>query len=107
MYEAIRFFWNAAAVAGAIVVGVFTHDAGLVAVTLLGGLIAPRILGLVPRRGFLGMARGACGPWGRGGWGGGGRPGHGWDPTRRFSAWHEQAHGQSSVPPAAPPTSAV
>jgi hypothetical protein len=63
MYEVIRFFWNAAAVAAAIVVGIFTHDAGLVAVTLIGGFFVPRMLGLVPRRGFVGWARRSCGRW--------------------------------------------
>lgn len=105
MYEVIRFFWNAAAVAGAVVVGVFTHDAGLVAVTLIGGLIVPRILGLVPRRGVLGWGRGSCGPFGawsgRGRWQGGDR-----GRSQRFDEWHRQAHGQS-VPPSAPPTSAI
>ena len=43
-------FWNAAAITGAVLVGVFTHDAGFIALTFFGGLIVPRMLGLVPRR---------------------------------------------------------
>ncbi|MGH7685428.1 MAG: hypothetical protein ACREN2_01210 [Candidatus Dormibacteria bacterium] len=94
MNEAIRFFWNAAAVAGAVVVGVFTHDAGLIAITLIGGLIVPRMLGLVPRRGFLGYAR-------RYGWGGG--PG-GWHRGGFGAQCGENRH---SAPPSAPPASTI
>ena len=114
MNELIRFFWNAAAVAGAAVVGVFTHDAGLIAVTFLGGLIVPRMLGLVPRHRWLGFA----GPgWGRGGWGrgvwgsSGPRGCGGWQGGRggrqRFDSWHQEQHGQQATPPAAPPASTI
>ena len=105
MNEAIRFFWNAAAVAGAVVVGVFTHDAGLIAVTLIGGLIVPRMLGLVPRHGFLGYAR-------RYGWGNG--PGGGWGGHRGGGPWNRggwgaqcEHPGQQSAPPSAPPASTI
>ena len=110
MNELIRLFWNAAAVAGAVVVGVFTHDAGLIAVTLIGGFIVPRMLGLSPRRRWLGMGGGG---WGRGGWGGGfGSSCGGWQGGRggrwsRFDSWHQDAHGQQTAPPTSPPVSTV
>ena len=71
MYEAIRIFWNLAAVGGAIAVGLITQSAGLIAVTLLGGLFVPRLLGLVPRgpRGFRGFGWGPGSCMGRGGHG--------------------------------------
>lgn len=111
MNELIRLFWNAAAITGAILVGVFTHDAGFVALTFFGGLIVPRMLGLVPRRRWLGFAGPGRGGWGRGGWGGGfgqgacggwqgGAKGGRW---QRFDSWHQEAHGQQPTPPATPP----
>ena len=112
MNELIRLFWNAAAVTGAVLVGVFTHDAGFVALTLFGGLIVPRMLGLVPRRNWLGFA--GRGGWGRG-WGAGFGPGGcgGWQGgskggrRQRFDSWHQEAHGQQTVPPTAPPASTI
>ena len=90
MYEAIRIFWNLAAIGGAIAVGLITQSAGLIAVTLLGGLFVPRLLGLVPRgpRGFRGFGWGPGSCMGRGGHGRG----------ERFEAWHRDAHGQPSTP---------
>lgn len=84
MHHTIRLFWNLAAIGGAIAVGVLTHDAGLVAVTFLGGLIVPRLLGLSPRgaRAF-GWGPGAC--HGRG-------PGGRWR-FERLDSWHRDAHG--------------
>lgn len=112
MNELIRFFWNAAAITGAVLVGVFTHDAGFIALTFFGGLIVPRMLGLVPRRNWLGLA--GRGGWGRGGWGGGSGPGGcgGWQGAKggrwqRFDTRHQQQHGQQTAPPTAPPTSTI
>lgn len=114
MNELIRLFWNAAAITGAVLVGVFTHDAGFIALTFFGGLIVPRMLGLVPRHRWLGFAGPARGGWGRGRWGGwasggcggrqGGPKGGRW---QRFDTWHQEAHRQQPVPPAAPPASTV
>jgi hypothetical protein len=86
----IRLFWNLAAIGGAIAVGVITHDAGLIAVTFLGGLLVPRLLGLAPRR--PGMSR-----WGHGGCGGGDARAR-WR-NERFEAWHRDAHGSAPAQP--------
>ena len=89
MYGTVRIFWNLAAIGGAIAVGVITHDAGLIAVTFLGGLIVPRLLGLSPR------------PYGLFGWGRGGRC-HGPGGRRmpdRFDAWHRDAHSEPAQTP--------
>lgn len=99
MNELIRFFWNAAAITGAVLVGVFTHDAGFIALTFFGGLIVPRMLGLVPRRNWLGFA--GRGGWGRGGWGPG-ACGGGWQGAKggrwqRFDTWHQEQHGQQTA----------
>ncbi|MBV8195985.1 MAG: hypothetical protein JOY80_10730 [Candidatus Dormibacteraeota bacterium] len=88
MYQAIRVFWNLAAIGGAIAVGLLTRDAGLTAITFFGGLIVPRVLGLVPhgpRR--FGWGPGACGPRGGGSW-----------RLQRFESWHRQAHGEPGQP---------
>ena len=89
MNELIRLFWNAAAITGAVLVGVFTHDVGFIALTFFGGLIVPRMLGLVPRRRWIGFACPKGGRW------------------QRFDTWHHEAHGQQPVPPAAPPAATV
>lgn len=85
MFIAIRAFWNLAAIGGAIAVGLLTHDAGLTALTFFGGIIVPRMLGLVPRWGF-----GRLGAFGRG-------PCGGWQAAarsrrERFEDWHSRAH---------------
>lgn len=91
MFIAVRLFWNLAAIGGAIAVGLITRDAGLTALTFFGGLIVPRLLGLVPRRwGFGAFGRGGC---------------HGWQgavrgPRGRLDDWHRQAHGDTASQPA-------
>ena len=83
MYEALRIFWNLAAVGGAIAVGLTTHDAGLTALTFFGGLIVPRIMGLLPRRHWGFAGRGGCrGDWQRA-------------RAERFAALHREAHGDT------------
>ena len=95
MYHPIRVFWNLVAVGGAIAVGLITHDAGLIAVTFLGGLIVPRLLGLAPRGPRFGWARGGChGGGGRGRWG-----------AERFEAWHRESHAGPGSPAQSAPTS--
>jgi hypothetical protein len=67
MYPAIRIFWNLVAIGGATAVGIITRDAGLTAITFLGGLVVPRLLGLAPRRhGPFGFGRGHCRGYGEG-----------------------------------------
>ena len=108
MYPFLRAFWNLAAVGGAIAVGFTTQNAGFVAITLIGGFIVPRMLGLAgpvgPFARFRYAARrtgdGWGSPWG-GGWGGpgGGPCGTGAVP-RRFEELHRRAHeAQSTSPP--------
>ena len=85
------------AVGGAIAVGVITHDAGFTALTFIGGLVLPRILG------FRGRAAH--------GWGcAGGHRDAARDKMRgrfeqRMDSWHQQAHGDSGDQP--PATSAA
>jgi hypothetical protein len=115
MYRALRSFWNLAAVGGTIAVGLLTRDAGFTALTLFGGFIAPRALGLAGpgpfarfgRGGFLG-ARGWGGPGRRGGWGGPcGRGGRSWG-DQAWEDWHRQAHqSQPTAAVPAPPVSAA
>jgi hypothetical protein len=85
----IRLFWNLAAIGGAIAVGVITHDAGLIAVTFLGGLLVPRLLGLAPRGGMSWWGRGGC-------YGGDAR---GRLRSERFETWHREAHSGAPAQP--------
>ena len=68
MYAPVRILFRLAAVGGAIAVGLTTHDAGFTAITFLGGLALPRVLGIGRRpwgmRGGFGAGR--CGEWRRG-----------------------------------------
>lgn len=93
MFIAIRLFWNLAAIGGAIAVGLLTRDAGLTALTFVGGLIVPRMLGLVPHRWGLGrfgaFRGGSCTGW-RGVAGG---------RRERFDDWHRRAHGEPGSQP--------
>ena len=96
MYRPIRVFWNLVAVGGAIAVGLITHDAGLIAVTFLGGLIVPRLLGLAPRGHRFGWGPGGCGRGGHARWG-----------TDRFDAWHRESHAGAGSPAQSAPTSTI
>ncbi len=49
MYRAGRAFWGLVAVGAATAVGVTTRNPGFVAITFLGTLVLPRVLGLTPR----------------------------------------------------------
>ncbi len=89
-FRPARTLFGLIAVGGAVAVGITTHDAGFTALTFIGGLMLPRILGFRGRH---------AGPWcgGRG------------DHVRgrfehRAEAWHRQAHGDAPGPP--PATSA-
>jgi hypothetical protein len=87
MYRPLRMFWTLAAIAGATVVGVMTHDAGFVAITFLGGLWVPRLLGLAgPGWRRRGLAFGGCGgAAARGRWG-----------RDRLDTWHREAHSETA-----------
>ena len=95
MNRPVRSLWGLAAVGAATAVGITTHDAGFVVITLLGGLALPRILGLPGARHHGFLWAGGCGP-GRGRWS------HVED---RLGTWHRQEHGvPSGGTPAAGPT---
>ncbi|HWF57817.1 MAG TPA: hypothetical protein VG520_05655 [Candidatus Dormibacteraeota bacterium] len=93
-YRPARTAFGLIAVGGAIAVGVITHDAGFTALTFVGGLLLPRILGFRGRRAF---------GWGCAGGGGdavGNRMRGRFD--QRMESWHRQAHGDTGgeQPPA-------
>ncbi len=91
-FRPARTVFGLIAVAGAVAVGVTTHDAGFTALTFIGGLILPRVLGFRGRR-----------PWGAGC--GGNRGGHMQGRfEQRMNAWHGGAHGEAPVAPPAAPT---
>lgn len=93
-FRPARTLFGLIAVGGAVAVGVTTHDAGFTALTFLGGLLLPRILGV---RGH-----------GAHGWGcAGGRGDVARDKMRgrfeqRMQSWHREAHGDTAgdQPPA-------
>ena len=69
MYDPFRTLWAIVAIAGAVLVGVSTHDAGFTALTFLGALVLPRVLGFRRHRhvgpmGWHGHGgpHGHCGP---------------------------------------------
>jgi hypothetical protein len=96
----LRGLFGLVAIGAATAVGVTTHDAGFTALTFIGALIVPRILGISGRHrhGFGWGARGDCGPGGR-------------NPMRerfeqRLDSWHSQAHSGAGTDPAASSTPA-
>jgi hypothetical protein len=97
MNTPLRRLWGLAAVGGAVAVAVTTHDAGFTALTLVGGLALPRILGFGGR-------------WqGRRGWAGGCA---GVDRGRsrieeRLGSWHRQAQGETPAESTGAPTAGV
>jgi hypothetical protein len=46
MHRTLQTFWSLAVVGGAIAVAILTHDAALITITFIGGLIFARALGL-------------------------------------------------------------
>jgi hypothetical protein len=88
-YRPARTLFGLIAVGGAVAVGITTHDAGFTALTFVGGLLLPRILGIRTHRAH--------------GWGCKG--GEGRDQMRsrlenRMETWHRQAHGDGPGDPA-------
>ena len=85
--QPLRVLFRLAAVGGAVAVGLTTHDAGFTAITLIGGLALPRILGISGH-----------GHWHHGGCGDGD-----WKSARRAHfeerarEWHRAAHEQSAA----------
>jgi hypothetical protein len=70
MYRAVRGAWGLVAIGAATAVGVTTRNPGFIAITFIGTLALPRVLGLSPRRwNRQGFGPNAFGPH-RGGWGG-------------------------------------
>jgi hypothetical protein len=69
MYRPLRGVWALLAIGGAITVGVITHDPGFTALTFVGALVLPRVLGFGrhghPHHGggWAGGRSGACGGW--------------------------------------------
>ncbi len=63
MYRPIRALWSLVAVGAAIAVGITTHDAGFTALTFIGALALPRLLGFRGRRHWHGGRAwgGGCG----------------------------------------------
>ena len=91
-FRPARTLFGLIAVGGAVAVGVTTHDAGFTALTFVGGLILPRVLGF-RGRGLHGFGcRGGLAEHHRSRFEG------------RMNDWHRQAHGSSD--PAAAATTA-
>jgi hypothetical protein len=81
-----------AAIGAATAVGITTHDAGFTALTFIGTLVVPRILGIGGRR----WHGGACA-------GKGGHREHVRDRfEQRLESWHRQAHGEPAGEPSPP-----
>jgi hypothetical protein len=76
-------FWALVAIGGATAVGITTQRPGFVVITLLGGLVLPRLLGV-----------GGPGSW----------HAHGCVGDRNarihraLGSWHREAHGETSAP---------
>jgi hypothetical protein len=85
-FRPARTLFGLIAVAGAVAVGVTTHDAGFTALTFVGGLMLPRILGFRGRR----LHGGPCGARGDHNLG---------RLEQRMEGWHRQAHGDAGGQP--------
>jgi hypothetical protein len=71
MYRVGRTAWGLVAIGAATAVGITTHNPGFIAITFVGTLVLPRVLGLTPRRRhWRGFGPDAFGAGGKG-WGGG------------------------------------
>lgn len=79
-FRPARMLFGLIAVGGAIAVGVITHDAGFTALTFVGGLVLPRILGFRSHHFRGGPCGGAGHDRGRG------------RLDQRMESWHRQAH---------------
>src|SRR6202011_1288775 len=80
------------AIGAATAVGLTTHDAGFTALTFIGTLLVPRILGIGGRR----WHGAACA-------GRGERGGHMRDRfEQRLESWHSKAHGDTPSEPSPP-----
>ena len=86
-FRPARTLFGLIAVGGAIAVGITTRDAGFTALTFVGGLALPRVLGF-RRRG---------GPFGAGCRGGIAEH-HKARFEGRMNDWHRQAHGTAEPP---------
>ena len=71
MYRAGRTVWGLVAIGAATAVGITTKNPGFIAITFIGTMVLPRVLGLTPRGwNRHGYGPHAFGPHGKG-WGGG------------------------------------
>ncbi len=67
MYRAGRTAWGLVAIGAATAVGITTKNPGFIAITFVGTMVLPRVLGLTPRRSNKrGFGPHAFGPHGRG-----------------------------------------
>ncbi len=89
-FRPARTLFGLIAVGGAVAVGITTHDAGFTALTFVGGLLLPRILGIRGHRAHGFSCAGNRGEHMRGRF------------EQRMDAWHGKAHGDNPVvaPPA-------
>jgi hypothetical protein len=93
-FRPARSLFGLIAVGGAVAVGVTTHDAGFTALTFVGGLLLPRILGFRGHRGHAWACAGNRGEHMRGRF------------EERMNAWHGTAPGETpTTPPVAPTAS--
>ncbi len=91
-FRPARTLFGLVAVGGAVAVGLTTHDAGFTALTFVGGLMLPRILGFRGRRAVLAV-RAAAGPSRAGAWTSAWRPG-----TARPTATRRPSHRRRPQP---------
>jgi hypothetical protein len=91
----LRGLFGLFAIGAATAVGVTTHDAGFTALTFIGALVVPRILGISGhhRHGF------GCGAGEHRGPGGRGQIRDRFE--QRLDSWHTQAHGGTPTDPSA------
>ena len=88
-FRPARTLFGLVAVGGAVTVGVITHDAGFTALTFVGGLMLPRVLGFRGRHLHgAGCGRGPNHVRGR--------------LDQRLESWHRQAHGVAAAGPQPP-----
>jgi hypothetical protein len=88
MYRAGRTAWGLVAIGAATAVGITTHNPGFIAITFLGTLVLPRVLGLTPRR------------WNRRGFGPNAFGTHGKDWGGGCAGAHKASDSEASTPAA-------